>query len=454
MSFTGTLHLPGEPGFEPAAVGRVFNARRPERRPAAVLEAATEADVVAGVRLARERGWQVAIRSGGHSWAAWSVREDALLIDLGGLRELEIGDDGGVRAGPAIRGADLAPALAARGRIFPGGHCPTVGIGGFLLQGGQGWNCRGWGWGAQYVEAIDVVCADGELRHASETENAELLWAARGAGPGYFGVVTRFHLRTRPAPRAMVQSTYAYPAERYDEVMPWFAATQRTLDPIVEIVALGATVPFLHDGPVLLVRGVAMTDTPEAGQAALAPLETCPIIDAALVRVVAEPTSIENEFVDQYRANPEDHRYGVDNAWLSVPDELSGPAPAPGLHRAPEREVVLALVQPGPAHRAARHGVLAAVADLLRLLRRVGGRRRRRPLPRLAGRGVRRGGAARRRLLPGRLGLPGPPGALHGRGQLAPAAGAARPLGPRRPVLLLSRGSGAWLTGWPGASSS
>ena len=328
MSFTGTLHLPGEPGFEPAAVGRVFNARRPERRPAAVLEAATEADVVAGVRLARERGWQVAIRSGGHSWAAWSVREDALLIDLGGLRELEIGDDGGVRAGPAIRGADLAPALAARGRIFPGGHCPTVGIGGFLLQGGQGWNCRGWGWGAQYVEAIDVVCADGELRHASETDNAELLWAARGAGPGYFGVVTRFHLRTRPAPRAMVQSTYAYPAERYDEVMPWFAATQRTLDPIVEIVALGATVPFLHDGPVLLVRGVAMTDTPEAGRAALAPLETCPIIDAALVRVVAEPTSIENEFVDQYRANPEDHRYGVDNAWLSVPDEVSRPAAA------------------------------------------------------------------------------------------------------------------------------
>ena len=75
MSFTGSLHLPGEPGFEQAAVGRVFNGRRPERRPAAVLEAASEADVVAGVRLARERGWQVAMRSGGHSWAAWGVRE-------------------------------------------------------------------------------------------------------------------------------------------------------------------------------------------------------------------------------------------------------------------------------------------------------------------------------------------------------------------------------------------
>jgi hypothetical protein len=27
--------------------------------------------------------------------------------------------------------------------VRAGGHCPTVGIGGFLLQGGMGWNCRG-----------------------------------------------------------------------------------------------------------------------------------------------------------------------------------------------------------------------------------------------------------------------------------------------------------------------
>ena len=53
-----------------------------------------------------------------------------------------------------------APYLEERGRFFPGGHCPTVGIGGFLLQGGQGWNARGWGWAAEYVEAIDVVTAD------------------------------------------------------------------------------------------------------------------------------------------------------------------------------------------------------------------------------------------------------------------------------------------------------
>ena len=32
--------------------------------------------------------------------------------------------------------------LLQHGFMFPGGHCPDVGLGGFLLQGGMGWNCK------------------------------------------------------------------------------------------------------------------------------------------------------------------------------------------------------------------------------------------------------------------------------------------------------------------------
>ncbi len=67
MTFAGELFWRGEPGYEEARVGRVFNARRPDRFPAAVLYARTEHDVVAGVRLARERGLKVSVRAGGHS---------------------------------------------------------------------------------------------------------------------------------------------------------------------------------------------------------------------------------------------------------------------------------------------------------------------------------------------------------------------------------------------------
>jgi FAD/FMN-containing dehydrogenase len=324
------LVLAGEPGFEDAAVGRVFNHRRPARRPDAVLLAASIEDVVAGVRLARARGWKVAVRSGGHAWAAWSVRDGGLLIDLGGLDELSYDAEADVvRASPSVTGERLAPFLAEHGRMFPGGHCPTVGIGGFLLQGGQGWNCRGFGWGAEYVRAVDVVLADGTLVHASETENADLLWAARGGGPGFFGVVVRFHLRTRPRPQAMRKSVYAYAVDQFDVVADWFARVQRQLPPTVEAVMLTTAIPDIGDGHHLLVSGVAFTDTEAEAHEALAPLETCPLIDTALLRAVEVPTSIVEEFVDQYSANPEGHRYAADNAWLSGPPEVTVPALKP-----------------------------------------------------------------------------------------------------------------------------
>ena len=90
------------------------------------------------------------MRSGGHSWAVWSLRDDALLIDLGAMRDMAYDDGHRRRLGAARRcraALELAPFLAERGRAFPGGHCATVGLGGFLLQGGQGWNSRARGLG-------------------------------------------------------------------------------------------------------------------------------------------------------------------------------------------------------------------------------------------------------------------------------------------------------------------
>ena len=41
---------------------------------------------------------------------------------------------------------------------------------------------------ARRVIGLDIVTADGKLVHASEKENADLYWAARGSGGGFFGV--------------------------------------------------------------------------------------------------------------------------------------------------------------------------------------------------------------------------------------------------------------------------
>jgi FAD/FMN-containing dehydrogenase len=130
--------------YEEARVGRVFNHRRPQRFPLAVIKATCEEDIVAGVRLAVERNCRVAIRSGGHSWAAWSVRDNSILIDLGGYKLLDVDPREKMAiASPSMTGKEINMVLVNEHQLmFPGGHCPDVGIGGFLLQGGMGWNCR------------------------------------------------------------------------------------------------------------------------------------------------------------------------------------------------------------------------------------------------------------------------------------------------------------------------
>jgi FAD/FMN-containing dehydrogenase len=329
--FTGEFWLRGDDGFEEAAAGRIFNHRRPQRRPAAVLHAATYDDVVAGVRLARELGWQVAPRSGGHSWASWGLREDALMIDVHRLKAMELDDETGIAVvDSGVKGGeDLAPFLAERGRMFHGGHCPSVGVAGFLLQGGQGWCARGWGWAAEAVVAIDVVTADGELVRADAEQNSDLYWAARGAGPGFFGLVTRFHLQTRPAPREIRQTVYVWPVEQFDEVMRWLYAIHGTADPEIEIVALSLTPPpetgITDREHVLLVSALAFKDSAEEAERVLAPFDACPLAGRALAAAHHVPTTLAAQYAEQYRQNLPGRRWTVDNAWIDADADTAIP---------------------------------------------------------------------------------------------------------------------------------
>ncbi|KOU21890.1 FAD-binding oxidoreductase [Streptomyces sp. WM6372] len=313
-AFTGAFWRSGDTGFAEAATSRIFNHRLPSRRPAAVLRAANPADVVAGVRMAAAEGWKVAVRSGGHSWAAWSLREDTLLIDLALFTGMSYDSLSGIVAvGPAVRGGlDLDPYLAEHDRFFAIGHAPTVGMGGFLLQGGLGWNCRGWGWAAESIESMEVVTASGELVPCSETENADLFWAMRGSGPGFFGVVTEFRLRTRPRFRELTRSTSIYPAELAPEVLTWYHAARHDVPTSVELAAVGCTPPGF-DVPVLIIDAVSF----DGGPSSLAPLGTCPVADEALVSKAAQPVKIGDLYAEQLRSNPDRHRYFVDNAFLA-----------------------------------------------------------------------------------------------------------------------------------------
>jgi FAD binding domain len=338
------IYYKNDEGYEEARVGRVFNHRRPERYPNAVFFPEDAEDVVFAVQFANEKSYKIAIRAGGHSWAAWSVRDEGILLDLVHLNQIEFDQETNIaKAQPAVKGGlELRPFLQTYDRMFPGGHCPTVGIGGFLLQGGQGWNARGWGWAAEFVVGIDVVTANGEMVFADENQNTDLYWAARGAGPGFFGVITCFHLKTIPFPKAMVASTYLYPSDCAEIVLKWLQEIHAKVATTVEIVCIGQSVPSeaieqthhssgyaprsTHHSniPVIIVHALAFEDTLENAIESLKPFETCPVLDKAYMRRTNYYTTFEEQVKLQLDANPEGHRWVVNNAWLEgSPEEVS-----------------------------------------------------------------------------------------------------------------------------------
>jgi FAD/FMN-containing dehydrogenase len=280
----GKLLWPGEAAYDRALADAVWNGRKPSRRPAAIVLAEDADDVVAGVRIAKERGLQVSVRAGGHSWVGAGVREGALLVDVSRLRSMQI-DAPAARAvvGPGVHGIDLNAALAADGLFFPSGHCPSVALGGFLLVGGWGWNSREWGPGCALVEAVDVVTADGELIRADAEHDSDVLWAARGAGPGFFGVVTAFHLQLRPAP-VVVGMAHNYPLAACDELLTWQHDIRHEMPANVDQVVYGTQHLTGGEEPTLLLSATVFAASEEEARASLAIFEAGPVADRALWR--------------------------------------------------------------------------------------------------------------------------------------------------------------------------
>lgn len=337
----------------------LWNERVPDRRPDAIVAPADEGEVVAAVRAAAERGMKVAVKSGGHSWTGAPLRDGGMLIDLGRLNGLAIDADAArVATQPAVRVRDLAAALTDAGLGFPTGHCPTVCVGGYLLAGGWGWNSHAWGPACHRVEAIDVVTAAGELVRADAHTRPELLWVARGAGPGFPGVVTRFHLRAEPLPAAIATCERVYALDRLPEVVGWLV---EHAERIPRCVKHGMKLAWSQDAgaPVLSVGGAAFAASREQASTALDALEGCPLADAALSAERALDVGYAELYAETAAAYPEGHRWGADTLWTDA-DPVDGIARlAEHLTRAPSRRsfVTLALssepLPPAPAPGAA-----------------------------------------------------------------------------------------------------
>jgi FAD/FMN-containing dehydrogenase len=215
----GPLLLAGDSGYDQAR--RVLN-ESIDMHPALVVQPTGVADIQAAVNFARERELLLAVKCGGHSPSGKSTCEKGMQIDLSRFR--------GVRVDPSARRAfvdggsllgEVDHEAMALGLVTTCGTVSHTGVGGLTLGGGFGRLARRFGLALDNVKAVDIVTADGQLRHASPDEHPDLYWAVRGGG-GNFGVVSNFEFGLHPMQREVVAGDVVFPIERARELLDFY----------------------------------------------------------------------------------------------------------------------------------------------------------------------------------------------------------------------------------------
>ena len=316
----------GEAGYERARLDSVWNARVPSRYPAVIIQATDEEDVVAAVNYGRKQGLPITVRSGGHSWYGIHLRDGGLLLDLSRLREITVDPEARIATMQSgVLGMELHHALSEHGLFFPVGHGPDVGLAGFMLGGGYGWNSRHYGPACFSIQAVDVVTASGEVLHCDETGNSDFLWAARGGGHGQFAVITRFYLRIYQENGAIVRSTQVYPRDLAGEVAGWMMSVGPALSDRVELIAMVTRPPLAgFDGAAITTSATAFARSAAEASELLAEFERPPFAGRELLRVTGAETNMRDLGAEVERETPKGQRYICDNIWTGAgPGEIT-----------------------------------------------------------------------------------------------------------------------------------
>jgi FAD/FMN-containing dehydrogenase len=272
QEITGSVVSPDDPGYDEARA--VFSPAYDDRRPALVVRAADAADVARVIALARESGAELAVRAGGHSMAGHSTTEGGIVLDLRDLDDFELD----VAARTAWAGAGLTTgaytAQAGEHELVTGfGDTGSVGVAGITLSGGLGFLVRKHGLTIDDLLAVEIVTADGELRHVDAEQHPDLFWALRGGG-GNFGVVTKLKFRLHPLPE-FTGGVLILPAT--PEVIAGFVAEAEAAPEELSAIASVMTAPPLpfvppeHHGKVVVMAMVGYAGSPATAEQALAP---------------------------------------------------------------------------------------------------------------------------------------------------------------------------------------
>ncbi len=272
----GPVLSAADPGYDDSR--SMWNAMI-DRRPAVIVRCLGVADVVAGVRAAREHGLPLTVKGGGHNIAGLAVCEDGLMLDMSLMRGVWV--DPAARLARAQAGCllgDVDRETQLHGLAAVLGFVSNTGCAGLTLGGGFGYLTRRFGWTTDNVASMDLVTADGTLVRASENENSDLFWGLRGGG-GNFGVVTSFEYKLHQVGPDIIGGAIAWRAEEAERVLDLYRSIVTDAPPELTCVAglrIAPPAPWLspdvHGKPIVAMF-VCYSGPLAEGEKLLAPIK-------------------------------------------------------------------------------------------------------------------------------------------------------------------------------------
>lgn len=329
---TGTIISRHDKDYEFWRQAMIWHKSKPNRYPDMIVRAKNVQDVINAVQYAAKNNLKVTTRSGGHNAPGAALRDGGIIIDVSLLNEIDIDVEKKIASiGGGVVGAALIATAKEKGLAFPVPHCPTVGVGGFAMGGGFGWNYSdNGGMSCFSIEAADVVTADGKLLRASDDENPDLIWAIRGVGPGFFGVITRLYLNLYPAPKTILVNNYIHPLENLEAVTSTLDEVNKVKDDRAEVIAILLQNPEAQaDAPpeqskICFVSVFAFADSDAEARTMLTPFAESDLANNSLVKIENTEYTFEGlygKFFSPSVPAGMQARYAVDNVITDKPGE-------------------------------------------------------------------------------------------------------------------------------------
>lgn len=265
-SLQGSLLLNGDFGYDGART--VWNSMH-DRFPALIVRAASAQDVSNAVTFASERELLLSVKGGGHSWPGRSVADDALMIDVGAIRDVSV--DIARRRAKIGGGAllyNLDYATQRHGLATTAGVVSHTGVGGLTLGGGFGRLNRKFGLTIDNLVSAKMITADGQIRRVSVDENQNLFWAIRGGG-GNYGVVTEFEFALHEMGPQVLGGDLLWSLDQARDLLEFYAEYSVGLS---DELYVGPMLAFAPDGTPVAGMDICYCGDAVAGAKELEPL--------------------------------------------------------------------------------------------------------------------------------------------------------------------------------------